>query len=214
MKRILAILAFMTASLIVAAESDYHAMKIGIAGGMNTALAMKMESDYSYLDQSLGFQLHVNSLISIRPSLIFYKLERQYKDEYNNYPEYTSDQDICLGARLDLPLHFLRFSDASIYAGPSLMYMSLKEEGWNYNSVVYKSSEAENSYMGGGLLIGGQYNPSEHFSVFLDIGASLLMRRTHSKSLDNTGATTNETKNSRTFIFFNGPTIGAILYLN
>jgi len=214
MKRILAIIAIMAASLIIAAESDYHAMKIGIAGGVSTSLAMKLDSFYGYTDQSLGFQLHVNSLISIRPSLILYRYERKYENKFSGYPEYTADQDLYLGLRLDMPFHFLRFSDASIYAGPSAIYLSAKQEEWSYSGGVYKSYEAENTFIGGGLLIGGQYNPSEHFGVYLDVGASYLLRQNHSRYFDNTGSTTSESRNAYTNIFFTGPTIGAILYLN
>ncbi len=214
MKRILAILAFMAASLIVAAEGDYHAMKMGISGGVSSALAMKLDSNYGLSDQSLGFQIHFNSLISIRPSLIFHKYERKYENQYSGYPEYTSDRDLCLGARLDLPLHFLRFSDASIYAGPSAMFMIVNQEEWSYSSVVYRSYETKNTFIGAGLILGGQYNPSERFSVFLDIGANYLIRKAHNRNFDNTGSTTGESEYSYTTIFLSGPTIGAILYLN
>lgn len=215
MKRLLAVMVIAAFGFAAFAEKQSNSARIGLAGGLNSASLLLLESPYAFRDMSIGAQVDITSLISIRPLLCLYSNTEKTTDLLDGYPEYVSQKTFAIGGQIDVPLRFLRLGDASVYAGPSIMYINVSTKDYSQISATttYLYHESTAGIFGLGAIVGGQYNFSKSFSLYLDFLVSYITSTDENKNYSILGDMTTNKKEKNDEIAFRGVTIGAVFYL-
>jgi hypothetical protein len=216
MKRLLIVLAIAVFGFSAFAQKQNNPIRFGIAGGLNNSSLAAVESLFLFRDMSIGAQIDISPLISIRPLLSFYSKTEKETNLLQSYPEYTSNTLLSIGGQIDVPFNVLRFNDANIYTGPSIMYINYTTKDYTQVSATttYLNRDSISNIFGIGAIIGGQYNISKKFSVYLNFGLSYVNTSTQTKTYNALGTVTNNFKYNNNSVLFTGSTIGAIYYIN
>lgn len=210
MKRIFVVLIALT--IAYSAFAAGSSLRLGVIGSIEAPVYI--DSTYSVKDLRLGAQLDLSTLVSIRPSLILYVNTEKSENISDGLPEYKNRSFLYIGGSVDVPFHLARFSNGSIYAGPSILYMSIKELRFYNPTDPYLGDEDTTTIFSIGALVGGQYQFNKSFSCFLDTGLEFVIENFSSKDYNLFGTTTDNMETTDTSFRFKAPSIGLCFYLN
>ncbi len=194
-------------------EEPYTFLKTGVQGGLNLAPVFSQTTELLGSVYSLGVQVHVIPMLSVRPSMWLCKYDQQRDDSLNGY-DVKYNETMIVGGRIDLLWHAIRSPNGSFYLGPS-------GGGYGWTNTNYytppNSGKSDTTSRNGfliGAVAGGQYLFGKGFGAFVDARFTYSNYSSHYQAWNTSGATTSDYTYRYDRFFFEGATIGFIAYLN
>ncbi len=193
-------------------EEPYGFLKSGVQGGISLIPGGVYEMQQSYY--SIGVQVHIIPLLSVRPSFWLYSYSQDRTDQLAGFTDAQYADSTVIGGRLDLLVHPLRFEKGSVYAGPSVGGFNLSTTNYFTPPSSGTSSKTSRSAFLAGVVIGGEYLFDPHFGAFVDARFTYSLYSDQNQSWNSSGTKTSDYTNNYNRYFFEGATIGFIAYLN
>ena len=209
---ILVALLMLCAGLGAESQDDLiHPAKIGITAATTGIRFYSGVSNLLPEDIWLGVVFHVVPALALRPSLVFYKTEREVTD--NLAPaDPTTSTSAGLGGALGV-FYFTRPKrNFMLYTGPEVKFFFSSEIDFYEDDS--KESDTSIKQLTAAGVIGAQYMLSDRFGFQADVGLGMLRYIRHTREWDAGGTKNVDGEGKDTTFFLRPAYLGAVFYFN